>query len=98
MIERAPHILYSENKPKPVKIDRRRKQRLNVYELTAKIRELTDQAMIFSGDARLNRAALRNLRRLLKEYPNAMGRSHIRHNLGRLHTEWITAVALRENE
>ena len=98
MIERAPHTLYNPDPPKPVKIDRRRKKRLGVYELTAKIRELTDAAMVYSGDARINRAALRSLRRLLKEYPDSMDRSHLTHNLGRLHVEWIRAVALRENE
>jgi hypothetical protein len=88
-----PHVLWvppdQRPKPKPRKIDHRRKQRMNAAKLSVVLRDTIDAAMILSRDTRTNLAAVRRLRRLLDEYPNALSRSHISWNLGPRRIAWV---------
>jgi hypothetical protein len=90
VIERK-HVLWQppESQPKPRKIDHRRRQPLNAAKLSVVLRDTIDAAMILQRDTRTNLAAVRRLRRLLDEYPNALSRSHISWNLGPRRIAWV---------
>jgi hypothetical protein len=86
-----PHVLWvpPEERPKPRKIDHRRRQPLNAAKLSVELRQTIDAAMILAPDVRSNLAAVRRLRRLLDEYPNALRRSHIERNVGPRRIAWV---------
>jgi len=74
---------------KPEKIDGRLRQTLTVAQQEAALRETIDAAMVLQRDVRSNYAAARKLRRFLAEYPHALDRSHIAHNLGPRRITWV---------
>ncbi len=67
-------------------------RRLSQPRLALEIRRLTDEAMIVRPLHGPNRAAMRALRDLLRQYPHALRSSHIRWNLGQRRLTWLEAV------
>lgn len=93
----AEHRLWipPEERPKPHAVDGRLHRTLNAAQLSVKLREVVDEAMTWKGDVRSNSAALRKLRRILEEYPDALRRSHITYNLSKRRMDWLESMGLR---
>lgn len=70
-------------------------RRLSQPELAIVLRRWTDSAMIVDPANGPSRYALRRVKQLLSDYPEAMTASHVRHNLGTRRLAWLEAVRQR---
>ena len=66
--------------------------RLNQHRLAIELRIATDAAMIVDPVRGPNRPAMRRVRQLLHDYPDALGHSHVVWNLGNRRAEWLRQI------
>ena len=68
-------------------------ERMGQIRLAIELRLTTDSAMLVNPTTgRSNPGALRRVKQLLREYPDALGQSHVRHNLGPRRIAWLQQV------
>lgn len=66
--------------------------RISQQRLAIELRMACDAAMTVNPVLGPNAAAMRRVKRLLEDYPDALTHSHLLHNLGNRRVEWLRRV------
>jgi hypothetical protein len=67
-------------------------KRLNQHRLAVELRMATDAAMTVDPVRGPNRPAMRRVRQLLRDHPEALTKSHVVWNLGNRRAEWLRQI------
>lgn len=67
-------------------------ERMGQQRLAIELRLATDAAMVVDPVRGPNRPAMRRVRQLLRDYPDALSHSHVVWNLGNRRAEWLRQI------